>query len=78
MYIMCTKRKLSSPAGSQLCMSKTVKAREHHGANSLDLTLPAEVVRDYNVNPGDIFEIEVEEDGDELALTYTRVYESEG
>jgi antitoxin component of MazEF toxin-antitoxin module len=59
-------------------MSKTVKAREHHGANSLDLTLPAEVVRDYDVNPGDIFEIEVEEDGDELALTYTRVYESEG
>lgn len=59
-------------------MSKTVKAREHHGANSLDLTLPAEVVRDYDVNPGDIFEIEVTADDDELTLTYTRVYESEG
>ncbi|WP_436935445.1 AbrB/MazE/SpoVT family DNA-binding domain-containing protein [Halovenus marina] len=58
-------------------MSKTVKAREHYGANSLDLTLPAEVVDEYDVNAGDIFEIEVASDDDELTLTYTRVYKSE-
>ena len=59
-------------------MSKTVKAREHYGANSLDLTLPADVVEEYDVNAGDIFEIEVASEDDELSLTYTRVYKSEG
>jgi len=57
-------------------MTQTVKAREHHGANSLDLTLPVEVVREYDVTPGDVFEIEfTEEDGD-VVLKYRRVYES--
>ena len=61
---------------SQTSMTQTVKAREHHGANSLDLTLPVEVVREYNVTPGDVFEIEfTEEDGD-VVLQYRRVYES--
>lgn len=59
-------------------MTKTVKAREHHGANSLDLTIPSNVVDEHDVNAGDIFEIEIEADGDDLSLTYTRVYESEG
>ena len=77
MYIMCTKRKMSPSTRFHVQMSKTVKAREHYGANSLDLTLPAEVVETYEVNPGDIFEIEVNSDDDELSLTYTRVYESE-
>lgn len=57
-------------------MTKTVKAREHHGANSLDLTIPSEVVREYDVSPGDIFEIEVESNSGELVLMYSRVYES--
>jgi len=58
-------------------MVKTVKARERHGSPSIDLTLPAEVVREYDVNPSDIFEIEVTADNDELTLSYKRVYESE-
>jgi len=57
-------------------MGKTVKAREHYGANSLDLTLPAEVVDEYEVSPGDIFEIDVESRDDDLVLTYKRVYEA--
>jgi len=54
----------------------TVKAREHHGATSLDLTLPAEVRREYDIEVGDIFQVEAEEnDEGELILKYTRVYE---
>ena len=75
---MCTKRKMSPPTRTKMYMSKTVKAREHYGANSLDLTLPADVVEEYDVNAGDIFEIEVASEDGELSLTYTRVYESEG
>lgn len=58
-------------------MSKTVKAREHYGADSLDLTIPSELVREYDVNPGDIFEIDHEVDDGELVVRYRRVYESE-
>lgn len=57
-------------------MGKTVKAREHHGANSLDLTIPSEVVREYDVKPGDIFEIEVKSEDNRLILNYERVYQS--
>jgi antitoxin component of MazEF toxin-antitoxin module len=56
-------------------MSKTVKAREHYGANSLDLTIPADVVKEHDVNPGDIFEIVINSEDGELVLTYKRVYQ---
>lgn len=54
----------------------TVKAREHHGASSLDLTIPAELKEEYDIAVGDVFQIETEEnDESELVLKYTRVYE---
>ena len=58
------------------CMAKTVKARVHHGADSLDLTIPADVVREFDLNSGDIFEVDVS-DGESLEIKYERVYESE-
>jgi len=58
-------------------MTKTVKAREHHGADSLDITIPVDVVREHDVSKGDIFEVEVEEGEDgEVVLKYRRVYKS--
>ena len=53
---------------------RTVKAREHYGAKSLDLTIPAEIRRKYRIEPGDIFVIEVEEIDGYLVLKYKRVY----
>jgi antitoxin component of MazEF toxin-antitoxin module len=32
-----------------------VKARVHHGSESLDLTIPAELRRDLGITPGDLF-----------------------
>jgi len=55
-------------------MSKTVKAREHHGADSLDLTIPAEIVREQDINPGDIFEIKTNKK-ENLILLYKKVYD---
>lgn len=58
-------------------MGKTVKAREHYGADSLDLTIPASVVRDHELSPGDVFEINVEEENDEFVLRYELVHQPE-
>lgn len=55
-------------------MSQTVKAREHHGADSLDLTIPTEVVREYDISAGDILEVTVEDDGEELEICYELVH----
>ncbi|MFB6158615.1 MAG: AbrB/MazE/SpoVT family DNA-binding domain-containing protein [Candidatus Nanohalobium sp.] len=57
-------------------MSNTFRARKRHGADSLDLTIPAEMVREMNISDGDVFKLEVE-DGEDLKLTYERVYSSE-
>jgi len=58
-------------------MAKTVKARVHHGADSLDLTIPAELVREYEIKEGDIFEVEISKKDNDIVLSYERVYESE-
>jgi antitoxin component of MazEF toxin-antitoxin module len=57
-------------------MGDTVKAREHHGADSLDITIPTDLVRKRDISPGDIFEIEVEDNEEELVIKYKRVYDS--
>lgn len=59
-------------------MSKkeTVKARIHHGTNSLDITIPTKICRDIKINEGDLFTVEVSFDGDNTILKYTRVFEN--
>ena len=59
-------------------MSKkeTVKARVHHGTNSLDITIPTKMCRDFKINEGDLFTVEVSSDGDTTVLKYTRVFEN--
>lgn len=53
----------------------TVKAREHPGTNSLDLTLPAKITKKYNLSKGDIFKVEVLEENDTLIIKYTLIYQ---
>ena len=52
----------------------TVKAREHQGTKSLDLTIPAKIVEEANISPGDIFKIQVSKDENTLNIQYIRVY----
>ena len=61
---------------SHRTMSKTLKARDHHGADSLDITIPVDAVREYDINQGDVFELETEEQDGDVVLRYRRVYES--
>jgi len=53
---------------------KIVKARLHHGSNSLDLTIPSEIVTNLKINPGDVFRLVAKSDRDKLVLQYERVY----
>ena len=59
-------------------MSKThvVKARRHYGSESLNLTIPAEVRRELDINVGDVFVVEHEQEGDTLILKYRRILKS--
>lgn len=53
----------------------TVKARERPGSGSHELTIPAEYRDEYDVQPGDVFSVQVDENDDgEIELTYTRVF----
>jgi hypothetical protein len=52
----------------------TVRAREHRGTNSLDLTVPASVCEEFGVKAGDVFEVSPSESTGQLSMTYRRVY----
>lgn len=54
--------------------TQTVRARRRQGSNSLDLTIPSGVSRNYEIKPGDIFELDAVSDRGEVKLTYRRVY----
>ena len=53
-----------------------VKARRHYGSESLNLTIPAEVRRELEINVGDVFVVEHEHEDDDLILKYKRILKS--
>jgi len=55
----------------------TVKARVHYGSKSLDLTIPANLVKKYNIKPGDIFKVNIEEKPEVVVISYSRIFENE-
>jgi len=58
-------------------MSKTVKAREHYGADSLDLTIPTSFVNENSLSPGDIFEVTIKKQNkEEIIISYELVHRS--
>ena len=54
----------------------TVKARIHHGTDSLDITIPTKICRDNKISDGDIFSLDVISEGDDIILKYTRIFEN--
>lgn len=55
-------------------IENTVKSRLHHGSNSLDLTIPSDVVKTFKINPGDVFRLVAKAGEDSVILRYERVY----
>ena len=54
----------------------TVKARAHHGTDSLDITIPTQVCKENNINEGDVFSLEITGEGKLNVLKYTRIFEN--
>lgn len=48
----------------------TVKSRQRHGTESLDLTLPSKIRKKYNFSDGDIFEVKVVEKNEKVEIIY--------
>jgi hypothetical protein len=67
--ILCTFQILCSVARAQI-----VRARKHQGSSSLDLTVPSKVCGDYDVQQGDVFEVDALLDHGDVRLVYKRVY----
>lgn len=54
----------------------TIKARERQGTKSLDLTLPVDIIKEYNLNVGDIYKIKVDNENQKIKIIYELVYEN--
>ena len=67
--ILCTYQPPNGVPGSRI-----VKARKHPGSPSLDLTIPAKESETNDIRQGDIFEVEITGEKDNLKVIYKRVY----
>ncbi|MFZ3168871.1 MAG: hypothetical protein WA130_14750 [Candidatus Methanoperedens sp.] len=54
----------------------TVKACAHHGTDSLDITIPTQVCKENKINEGDVFSLEITDEGKLTVLKYTRIFEN--
>lgn len=56
----------------------SLKARQHYGSNSLDLTIPHSICKEYGISDGDVFILEITnenvEGSEKLVLKYKRVF----
>ncbi|MXV61601.1 hypothetical protein GS429_05880 [Natronorubrum sp. JWXQ-INN-674] len=57
---------------------KTVKVRGRKGTATMDISIPASVTREHDIERGDVFAIETEEDNKgRTVLKYTCVYDGD-
>lgn len=54
-----------------------VKARVHHGSESLDITIPAELKREHGITAGDVFIVEADDEDEDLVLRYKRIHQNQ-
>jgi len=54
----------------------TVKARAHHGTDSLDITIPTQVCKENKINEGDVFSLEIINEEKLTVLKYSRIFEN--
>jgi len=52
-----------------------VKARIHHGAPSLDITIPSSLCKLCNINEGDAFVVDAICENNTVKIVYTRIYQ---
>lgn len=77
MYIMYTNYVMYWLINFGMPAPHSVKARGRHGTASLDLTVPAELKRQYGISEGDVFIVDVDNQDGELTISYKRVHRAE-
>ena len=55
---------------------KVVKVRGRHGTKSLDLTIPAELSKEFDINAGDLFKVNITSDNDVITIKYELIYKN--
>lgn len=55
---------------------KVVKVRGRHGTKSLDITIPAELSKKFDINAGDLFKVKVINDDGLLTINYQLIYKN--
>lgn len=55
---------------------KFVKVRGRHGTKSLDLTIPVELSKEFDINAGDLFKVNIASDNDVITIKYELIYKN--
>lgn len=55
---------------------RIVRARNHPGSSSLDLTIPAALCKKTDIREGDLFKVTLVEDQGKVDIRYERIYSS--
>lgn len=56
-------------------MSDIVKVRGRHGTNTLDITIPAKLSKEFNINVGDLFKVDITNE-DTIIIKYELIYKN--
>lgn len=55
-------------------MSDIVKVRGRHGTKTLDITIPAKISKEYDIQAGDVFKVNIVKENDSIKIIYELVY----
>lgn len=53
-----------------------VKVRGRQGTKSLDITIPARLSEEFNIEAGDLFKVKISNDDEKLIITYELIYKN--
>lgn len=57
-------------------IKKIVKVRGRTGTSSFDLTIPVKIAELCDLHQGDVFEVSIDENSNDLKLVYTLIYKN--
>ena len=55
---------------------KVVKVRGRYGTKSLDITIPVELSKKFDIHAGDLIKVKIFNDDDSLTIKYQLVYKN--
>lgn len=53
-----------------------VKVRGRQGTKSLDITIPAKLSEEFNIDAGDLFKVNISKENESIIITYKLIYKN--